>query len=87
MKFNNENFEKIYKQLLDNPNYVDILLTHHPKSKVASAALIVLSGGDFNPDDWECDMANIVFPEARTVNREAKRAIAQLRKDGKPCKI
>lgn len=83
MKFNNENYERIYKNLLDNTELVDNVFRTHPKAKVAAAALVILAGGDYNPDDWECDMANIVFPEARAVNKNTTKFLNELMKEVK----
>lgn len=83
MEFHNENFERIYKHLLDNPELVDKVFITHPKAKVAAAAVVILAGGDYNPDDWECDMGNIVFREARAVNKKTTKFLNELDEEEK----
>lgn len=83
MEFHNENFKRIYENLLDKPEMVDKAFRMHPKAKVAAAALVILAGGDYNPDDWECDMGNIVFREARAVNKKTTKFLNELDKKGK----
>jgi len=83
MEFRNKLFSKIYKELQDNPEAVDVILSNHPKSKIAFAGLLMLSAmnqehGD-NVDDWECDLDDIVWPEVYKENRESNRMLNSLK--------
>jgi len=66
--FNNPDYADCIKRVAKlSEKQINELLGLYPQSCIAFAALIELIHGQFSKtaivDDWECDMADIVWPE------------------------